>query len=340
MGAMSIVGFIGVLRKYQDTFPGYLIAAIVFILAICLREAVDPYIRIPYVTLFPAMIICSLVGGRAAGILAAVVGGLVAWYLWLPPRGTFSLEWPTGQLTVSLYVLTSTILLLLTRGLNETLRALEKERDLSSELFRELQHRTANNLQSISAMLRQNRNAIKRDPAVAVEVIDTANRRFEIMSRINRRLYSPDMQEVDAATLLRDLCNDIIDASGSNHIVCHIRASSVKVSRERAMLLSLLVAELMLNASKPAFEIGQSGNIQIALETVGPDYRFSFTDDGKGFEPDAGAGSASGLGSRIMQGLVSQMRGTMRTVSGPSGTCVEVCMPASERPVIAQSGKP
>jgi hypothetical protein len=70
---MGIVGFIGILRKYQDTLPGYLIAALVFVVALGLREAVDPYIKIPYVTLFPAMIICSLVGGRAAGILAAVV---------------------------------------------------------------------------------------------------------------------------------------------------------------------------------------------------------------------------------------------------------------------------
>jgi K+-sensing histidine kinase KdpD len=133
----------------------------------------------------------AMVGGRAAGILAAVVGGLIAWFLWMPPRGSFTLEWPIGHLTVGLYITTTTILLLV-RGLNETLRALESERDLSAELFRELQHRTANNLQSISAMLRQNRSAIERDPSVTLGVIDTAHRRFEIMSRVNRRLYNPD----------------------------------------------------------------------------------------------------------------------------------------------------
>jgi len=329
MGAMNIVGLIGTLRKYQDKWPGYLIAALVFVIALGLRAAVDPYIKIPYVTLFPAMIICSLVGGRAAGIVAAVVGGLVAWYFWLPPRGTFVLQWPTGHLSVALYIATSTILLLLMRGLNETLRALESERDLSTELFRELQHRTANNLQSISAMLRQNRQAIQRDPSVALEVIDTAHRRFEIMSRINRRLYSPEMREVDAATLLRDLCEDIKEASGSDRITCEIRPSSVRLSRERAMLLSLLVAELMLNASKHAFDAGQSGNVDIALEPVGADYRLTFTDNGKGFEPETAG--ASGLGGRIMHGLVGQMQGTMRTASGPSGTSVEVIMPALER---------
>jgi K+-sensing histidine kinase KdpD len=94
----------------------------VFIVAVGVREAVDPYVKIPYVTLFPAMIICSLVGGRAAGILAAIVGGLIAWYLWLPPRGSFALEWPTGYLSAVLYILTSTILLLLMRGLNKRSR--------------------------------------------------------------------------------------------------------------------------------------------------------------------------------------------------------------------------
>src|SRR6202521_2041896 len=107
MGAMSIVGFIGILRKYQDTLPGYLIAASVLAVALGLREAVDPYIKIPYVTLFPAMVICSLVGGRRAGILAAILGGIAAWYFWLPPRRTFALEWPVGQLTIFLYAVTS-----------------------------------------------------------------------------------------------------------------------------------------------------------------------------------------------------------------------------------------
>src|SRR6202051_894808 len=203
---MRVVDFIGVLRRYQDKPSGYTIALFVLVLALGCRELLDPYIKIPYVTLFPAMVVCSLVGGRLAGNLAAVVGGIIAWYLWLPTRGTLALEWPTGQLTILLYVLTSTILLLSTRGLNETLKELEKERDLSGELFRELQHRTANNLQSVSALLQQNRRAVERDPAVALDVIATAQRRFEIMSRINRRLYSPEISELEATSLLRDLC--------------------------------------------------------------------------------------------------------------------------------------
>jgi K+-sensing histidine kinase KdpD len=256
---MRLVHFIGVLRRYQDKPSGYMIALLVLSLALGARELLDPYIKIPYVTLFPAIVVCSLVGGRLAGILAAIIGGIVAWYLWLPPRGTFSVEWPTAQLTIFLYVLTSTILLLLTRGLNETLKELEKERDLSAELFRELQHRTANNLQNVSALLRQNREAIRRDPSKATAVIDSAERRFEIMSRINRRLYSPELQEVEAAPFLEVLCRDVLASMGNENVSVFVNAPAIKLRREKAVLLSLIVAELMMNATKHAFVEGSAG---------------------------------------------------------------------------------
>ena len=204
------------------------------------------------------MVVCSLVGGRLAGILAAIVGGIIAWYLWLPPRGTFSLEWPTSHLTIVLYIVTSTILLLLTRGLNETLKELEKERDLSAELFRELQHRTANNLQNVSALLRHNRDAIRRDPGKALDVLNSAERRFEIMSRINRRLYNPEMQDVEATPLLEALCQDILASMGNNNVFVVVSPSSIRLRREKAMLLSLIVAELMMNATKHAFIISSA----------------------------------------------------------------------------------
>src|SRR5258706_4804177 len=104
---MRLVDFIGVLRRYQDKPSGYVIALIVLALALGVRELLDPHIKIPYVTLFPAMVGCSVVGGRLAGILAAVVGCLIAWYLWLSPPGTLSLEWPGSPLPIVLYVVPS-----------------------------------------------------------------------------------------------------------------------------------------------------------------------------------------------------------------------------------------
>ena len=56
---MHVVRLIQILRKHQDTAIGYAIAGSVFALAIIVRLLIDPYVAIPYVTLFPAMVICS-----------------------------------------------------------------------------------------------------------------------------------------------------------------------------------------------------------------------------------------------------------------------------------------
>ena len=327
---MRLVDFIGVLRRYQDKPSGYMIALIVVALALGVRELLDPYINIPYVTMFPAMVVCSVVGGRLAGILAAVVGGLIAWYLWLPPRGTFAMEWPTGPLTIVLYIVTSIILLLLTRGLNETLKELEKERDLSAELFRELQHRTANNLQNVSALLRQNREAISRAPGKALEVLDSAERRFEIMSRINRRLCNPEMHDVEATPLLEALCQDILASMGNNNVIVVVSPSSIRLHREKAMLLSLIVAELMMNAIKHAFGHGRPGSVVIRLEAKGSEYHLVFTDDGKGLPEGSNITTISGLGSAIVRSLVEQMAGTIRSQSSTAGTTIEIAIAASD----------
>ena len=327
---MRLVDFIGVLRRYQDKPSGYMVALFVVALALGIRELLDPYINIPYVTMFPAMVVCSVVGGRLAGILAAVVGGLIAWYLWLPPRGTFAMEWPTGPLTIFLYIVTSIILLLLTRGLNETLKELEKERDLSAELFRELQHRTANNLQNVSALLRQNRQAIRRDPSKAVDVVESAERRLEIMSQINRRLYNPEMRDVEATPLLEALCQDILASMGNNNVLVVVSPSSIRLRREKALLLSLIVAELMMNAIKHAFDRGRPGSVVIRLEAKGSEYHLIFTDDGKGLPEGSSITTVSGLGSRIVRGLVEQMAGTIRSQSSPAGTTIEIAIAASD----------
>ena len=237
---------------------------------------------------------------------------------------------PTGQLTILLYIVTSIILLLLTRGLNETLKELEKERDLSAELFRELQHRTANNLQNVSALLRQNREAIRRDPGKAVDVVESAERRFEIMSRINRRLYNPEMQDVEATPLLEALCQDILASMGNNNVLVVVSPSSIRLRREKALLLSLIVAELMMNATKHAFDHGRPGSVVTRLEAKGSAYHLIFTDDGKGLPEGSSIATISGLGTGIVRSLVEQMAGTIRSQSSPAGTTIEIAIAARD----------
>lgn len=316
-----LVWLIGGIRKFQDTPAGYGIATGLTLGGIAIRELLDPYLALPYVLLFPTMVIAALVGGRKAGILAAIIGGLAAWYLWIPPRGSWKLEWPAGHISVALYAFSAAVVLLVVRGLNETMRTLERERDLSSTLFKELQHRTANNLQVVSAMLQRNRALVLRHPETAPEVIDAAATRFEVMSRINRLLYSPDMQIVLMGPFLETLTSEILGALGSSAILVTCRPCDIELSRTKAMVLSSITAELLTNSAKHAFS--GPGSVVIGLERKDGTYVFTYSDDGRGYDTTAPARS-EGLGSRIIAALVAQIGGTMETRSGPGGTFVTI----------------
>ena len=96
------------------------------------------------------------------------------------------------------------------------------------------------------------------------------------------------------------------------------------------MLLSLIVAELMMNATKHAFDHGGPGSVVIRLEAKGSEYHLIFTDDGKGLPEGSSITALSGLGNRIVRSLVEQMAGTIRTQSGPVGTTIEIAIAARD----------
>jgi K+-sensing histidine kinase KdpD len=147
---MRIVNSLRVLRHSQPGL-GLALALGVFLIAFLLRLAFGDELRIvPFITLFPAILIAALVGGLRAGILVALLSGLTAWYWFVAPIESFWLPWPDGYLIMIFFVITAAIQLYVIRTLNLAVDQLSEERDRTAVLFKELQHRVANNLQFVS----------------------------------------------------------------------------------------------------------------------------------------------------------------------------------------------
>ena len=79
-------------------------------------------------------------------------------------------------------------------------------------MFRELQHRVANNLQTIAAILRVGKRSLERDGAAA-RALEDAHVRLELMSRVHRRLHDPANVDLPVGRCLEELCRDLIKAS-------------------------------------------------------------------------------------------------------------------------------
>src|SRR5690606_14828142 len=87
---------------------GQSVAILTTLAAIAVRYWVgDIFVGFPFLTFFPAIVLSTFIGGRSAGITAAVLGGLLADYYLIAPTPSFALEWPAGWVAMGFYTLTS-----------------------------------------------------------------------------------------------------------------------------------------------------------------------------------------------------------------------------------------
>lgn len=311
---------------------GEVVAVAVFGVALGLRAALDPVLPpgFPFLTFFPAVILTTFFCGLRPGITCAALSGLAAWYYFLPPFHSFVL---TAQTTIALafYVFIVTVDIALIHTMHVAGDRLRQEQGVTSglyeqqrTLFQELQHRVANNMQFVAALLTLQRKKVGDDPRAALAALDDARVRLETISRIHRRLYDPSRLALPVGPYLQELCGDLLDATGSRNIVCLVDVPPVQFDLTRLTTLSLLVVEVVTNALKHAFTPGGRGTITVRLERLAPGrVALTVADDGKGMPAGFDPETSKSLGYRISQGLASQLGGTL-AYGGTDGTTVRV----------------
>lgn len=303
---------------------GYGMGVVTFLIALWGRHALDGVLPqgFPYLTFFPAVILTTFVAGTGAGVLCAGLCGLAAWYFFIPPFNSFTLNGSSAlALGFYLFIVTVDIALLHFMRVAADRLHVERERtaglyDQQRTMFQELQHRVANNMTFVSSLLHLQKRKVEAEPAGAAQAFEEATRRIEIMARVHRRLYDPASVERPLGQYLEELCGDLIDATGARGVRCAVDVpADVRLDIDMLMTLSLLVTEVVTNSLKHAFVGRNAGTIRLAIERLEPGrLRMTIADDGRGMPDDANP-SGKGLGTRIVQGLASQLGGDIETVS-------------------------
>ncbi|RVU17108.1 sensor histidine kinase [Methylobacterium oryzihabitans] len=193
-------------------------------------------------------------------------------------------------------------------------------RDRAELLLREVNHRVANSLALVAALVRMQGNAVA-DPAARAALEET-QARITAIAGIHRRLYTSDdvrIVAIDAylASLVEEL-DAAMNASGRRH---HIRltADAVEVATDKAVSLGVVVTELVTNAYKYAYPDGVTGEIRVAVLREGEALRLAVEDDGVGWH-GTGTPRGTGLGSRIIRAMASNLRSEVRYLADRKGT--------------------
>ncbi len=180
-------------------------------------------------------------------------------------------------------------------------------------LVDEANHRIANSLQLLSAMISIEARMLEDRDGVAV--LELTRGRIDAIAAVHRLLCEAgDGGTVDLATYLGRLGAELELGSG-HHIL--VEAEPVVVAARDATVIGMILSELVTNACKHAYAAGETGEIRVALSARGRGYLLEISDDGRGLPL---GGRADGLGSRLIGVMARRLGGRWEYQDAGSGT--------------------
>ncbi|MGQ9369211.1 sensor histidine kinase [Azospirillum sp. ST 5-10] len=195
---------------------------------------------------------------------------------------------------------------------------LEAAVEEKNRLFRELQHRTKNNLQVITGLIAiQSARARTQD---ARRELQSIGNRIETMRLVQDKLYSTgEIDRIDLGIYIGELSASLLRFQGNRDTAIRLWTeveSVIMVPGDLAMPLGLIVNEFITNSLKHAFANG-NGIIGVKLDQEGRHAaRLRLCDNGKGLPKER---NETGTGMTLIEGLAGQIEADA-VWDGDSGT--------------------
>lgn len=187
-------------------------------------------------------------------------------------------------------------------------------------LLAEVNHRVANSLQIVSAMVRMQSAALADDAARAA--LEDTQRRIAAIAQVHRRLYSQgDVETVDMQEYLSALVEELGEtwSTEASPRALSLAADPIRLPTDRAVSLGVIVTELVSNACKYAYP-GGSGEVRVALVREG-DERFllAVEDDGVGMTGEI-APKGTGVGTKLIRAMALSLQSAVEYDAAHAGT--------------------
>lgn len=172
----------------------------------------------------------------------------------------------------------------------------------------EANHRIANHLQLVSVLLSREARAVDNDDAR--EALNRTHARIWAIAGVHRLLQDSSTQQlVDLQPFLERLCDQFAQ-SCPDHRRLILRADTVMVDARSATRIGMLVIELVTNACKFAYLVGEPGDIFVGLRRITPGrFELSVQDRGRGVASQKAHAHGTGLGQRLIDKTVRQLGG-------------------------------
>ena len=210
------------------------------------------------------------------------------------------------------------------RQANELLR---DARNRAEALLMEVNHRVANSLTMVSALVSMQANSV-RDVAAKNALAETRDRIYAV-ALVHRELYTTNdvrfvLLDDYLGSLLRHLKTSVQD--DMREIELRIQIAAIKMPIDQSINLGVVVNEWVTNALKYAYPEGR-GEIRVELRQLGENRaELTVADDGVGTDL-LSKSKGTGFGSKILGAMAQTLAAEMKYEAGNPGTIARMTFP-------------
>jgi two-component sensor histidine kinase len=208
----------------------------------------------------------------------------------------------------------------LQRARDHAEQEVREARDRAEILLHEVNHRVANSLSLVAALVTMQAKAVA-DPA-ARSALEETHTRIAAIAGVHRCLYtSDDVRSVKISDYLTSLVHDLeVTLMKEGHAAtARLQAEHIEIGTDKAVSLGMIVTELVTNAFKYAYPNNQGGEIRVSLQKTDADrMKLTVQDDGVGWN-GLGPIQGTGIGTRIVTALARNLGSAVTYASSGAG---------------------
>ena len=215
------------------------------------------------------------------------------------------------------YLVVSYMLYIIERERSSYEKRLAEALKENKMLFKEVHHRTKNNMQVIMGLLET--QSFKIDDPKYKKMFETHVDRLKAMSLMHKNLYSNySYEKVNIEEYLHEIAQSL--QTYTTHKIM-LNVDSVMIEMKIAMSIGLIFNEAVTNAIEHAFSEDQVGTIDVRFNHIGERCDFTIHDNGKGFDSSI---EYSSLGMTLIKDLSATLKESTLVIKKSEGTLIKI----------------
>ncbi|MGV3575732.1 MAG: histidine kinase dimerization/phosphoacceptor domain -containing protein [Devosia sp.] len=203
-------------------------------------------------------------------------------------------------------------------------RETQEARERAEMLLGEVNHRVANSLAMVAALVGLQANAVT--DAEAKSALAETQARIHAIAGVHRHLYTTDdVRSVQVADYISSLVGELETSVQLEGQTASLKVSvePLQLATEKVASLGVMLIELVTNAMKYAYMGREAGEVRIFMARRDDQLELRVEDDGIGWG-GAGKPQGTGLGSRIVKAMAHSLDADVSYDTARGGTSVSV----------------